>query len=163
LANELLEQTAAPPDFDSTPLPLEGASQAVDNTGDKVRQSVSSNEQVWGVPIGGTSTPRVKSGVGLPFAATVSFRNLQGRVIVVGLFAFAWFMQAVRGMIDHISMTYAAAESLGFWLGFSPLLILFAWLLWLWVLKRERGLFPFSLALVTAIFSAYGLIAGQKW
>jgi hypothetical protein len=78
LANELLEQTAAPPHFDSTPLPLEGTSQAVDNTGDKVSQSVSSNEQVRGFPIGGTSTPRVKSWVGLPFAATLSFRNLQG-------------------------------------------------------------------------------------
>ena len=46
LANELLEQAAAPPGVDNTPLPLGGGVQAVDNTGDKVGQSVSSIERV---------------------------------------------------------------------------------------------------------------------
>lgn len=98
-----------------------------------------------------------------PFAADLSFRSLQGRTIILGVFAGAWLMQAARGVLDHLPVAWSFAESLGWSLGFSPVIILFAWLLWRLLFKGGRGRFAFSLAAATAMFSAYVLIAGRNW
>jgi hypothetical protein len=139
LANEFLGKSAAPLG-EAIPAPLLG-----------------------GVPNTGKSIPSVEGRKSSPYAVNLSFRSLQGRTIILGVFAVAWFLQAARGVVDHLPVAWSFAESLGWSLGFSPVIVLFAWLLWRLLFKGERGRFAFSLAVATAMFSAYVLIAGRNW
>ena len=115
------------------------------------------------IPDAGESIPSVKRRENSPFATNLSFRSLQGRTIILGVFAVAWLMQAVRGVLDHLPVALSLAESLGWSLGFSPVIVFLAWLLWQLVFKGEKGRFAFSLAVATAMFSTYVLIAGRNW
>jgi len=93
--------------------------------------------------------------------ANVNFQTLRGRATVLGIFAFSWFMQAGRGVLEHEPLASAFARSLGFSIALLPLMALAAWPLWRVLFKAEKGLFVFSLAIVTAAFSAYLLAAGR--
>lgn len=140
LANELLGEAAATADLEAISTPEVG--RLPDSDG------------------GIRSVDRVENS---PFAINLSFHSFQGRAITLGVFAVAWLMQAARGVLDHLPVASAFAESLGWSLGFSPVIVLFAWLLWKLLFKGERGRFAFSLAVAMAMFSAYVLIAGRNW
>ena len=96
------------------------------------------------------------------YSENVTFRHLRGRVIVMGLFALSWFMQSARAVLaDHKPISDAAWSSLGYSIALSPLIAVAAWVLWKVMFKSERGLFAFSLAASTAMYSAYVLIVGR--
>ena len=107
-----------------------------------------------------TVAPSVSYGESLPYTAKFTFGSLLGRVIVVIVFALAWFMQGVRGILEHRSMTDALWESLGGAVVLLPAIAFFAWVFWQLLFKGQRGLFALSLAVTTAMFSAYFLAVG---
>ena len=93
--------------------------------------------------------------------ASVNFQTLRGRVTVLGIFAFSWFMQAVRRIVEHEAVGHAVWGSLGFSVALLPLIAVAAWALWKVLFKGKKGLFAFSLATVTATYSVYVLAAGR--
>jgi hypothetical protein len=57
-------------------------------------------------------------------------------------------------------MTDALWESLGGAVVLLPAIAFFAWVFWQLLFKGQRGLFALSLAVTTAMFSAYFLAVG---
>jgi hypothetical protein len=90
----------------------------------------------------------------------VDFRTLQGRIIVVVLFALSWVMQAAHKVLtDGYSMPNALWFSLGYSIFLLPVIGILAWAVWKMAFKKEKGLFPFIWATAVTLYSAFRLVA----